>query len=515
MGRAPRPWVSKASSHRRRSAAAAQRGGDGGEPQLLGLMSEQLLQGLRSVAGAVATGGALLKEAQQTRPGMESFPPGPVGDVVLQLLADPVGCIGRLSRTYGGAVVIDDAANFVKEGTAFFPGSSLAGNGLLVSDGDMWRKQRQLSNPAFRQAAVRSYTAAMLGATTKMLQHKWRGKDTSPKMRSVYTEFNILTLEIIADAVFGTAIEETEAREVMDGIVTAFTYFGRRAATGFAIPEWLPTSENKEYQGAVKQLDGTVYRIIADRRAWLAEAAAQGEVEPQGLIDRLALSVDEAGVGMTDSELRDEIMTMMVAGQETSAILLTWVCALLAWHPDIQEKARWEVEGVLGGEAPQPASQLPFLEAILLETMRVLPPAYMIGRCAREDSALGEWRVPRGTTILVGCVLMHRDARYWDEDAGQFKPERWLDTSGSLAAGDWQKALSGMGANGAYLPFGGGPRNCIGTGFAMLETKLVMAQILQGFKLSPPPGAQEFPTPEAIITLRPPPELKLQIKPLR
>mmetsp|Transcript_22474 Transcript_22474/g.62331 ORF Transcript_22474/g.62331 Transcript_22474/m.62331 type:complete len:545 (+) Transcript_22474:187-1821(+) len=502
------------------------------QADIMSLASARMIQGLKDVAGAVTIAGSATRQLQRSRPGMENFPPGPVGDTVFQLLADPVGCIERLSRVYGGAVglqlggercvllsdpaliakvVVEDAAKFVKEGTAFFPGSSLAGNGLLVSDGDTWKRQRQLSNPAFRRSAVKSYARAMQAATERMASTKWGGEPGKAKILEVFPEFNVLTLEIIADAVFGSAIEEEEAMEVMTGIVTAFEYFGRRAATGFIIPEWLPTPENDNYNAAVQSLDKTVLRIIADRRAELSEG---NDPAAKGLIDQLLLTRDDSGEGMSDKELRDEIMTLMVAGQETSAILLTWACALLAWHPQAQAKVRAELDSALRGAPADSASELPYLEAVLLETMRVLPPAYMIGRCAKEDVELGGWAIPKGTSMLVGCVVMHRDPRWWGEDAHLFVPERWMARSGQLADGSWVKALSGMGSNGAYLPFGGGPRNCIGTGFAMMEAKLVMASVLQKFQIDPPSISSQFPKPEAIITLRPPSDLKLSLTPI-
>ncbi|KAI8472926.1 MAG: cytochrome P450 [Monoraphidium minutum] len=470
-------------------------------------------------------------------------------------------------------VLIDRADIFVKEGTAFFPGSALTGNGLLVSDGDVWRRQRRLSNPAFRRAAVEGYAGQMAVETQRLLrgplaaaaapQGYQGGGRGSPSPYSnysiagggggggvvdVYAEFNKLTLNITLAALFGlSADDEAEAAggrgaaagggvaaRVVAAVERAFAFFANRGAAAMVVPEWVPTPDNLEFGAAVRELDDLVYGIIRRRRAALrAAAAAQlaqqregtagaegggggggARAAPPDLLQGLLEAVDDDGSGLSDVALRDEAMTLLVAGQETSAILLGWAAALLAHHPAAQDAAAAEVAAALPPGRPPGAGDvaaLPRVTGVVLEALRLYSPAYMVGRCASADVELaGGYRLPRGTTVLVSPYLLHRDPNHWEEPL-RFKPERWDDLmrpSGDAAGGGggggypFAAALREMGPNGAYVPFGGGPRNCIGAGFAMIEAVLVLAALLQRYRLAPPPNAG-FPRPKALLTLRP------------
>ena len=237
------------------------------------------------------------------------------------------------------------------------------------------------------------------------------------------------------------------------------------------------------------------------------------------LLDRLLDAVDEEGDGggMDDASLRDELMTLMVAGQETSAILLSWCCAFLAEHPSVASACAAEAERILGAdgldgsESPRAAAEcyakLKYCEAVVYETMRLAPPAYMVGRCCAEDVTVAGYDLPKGTTVLVAPYLLHRDARKWERPL-EFDPDRWLE-KGEKA----EYPLRGMGPNGAYVPFGAGPRVCIGTGFAMMEATLLLAMVARGVDLRLKPGAPP-PKPRALITLRPEP-FELDVVPRR
>jgi cytochrome P450 len=297
-------------------------------------------------------------------------------------------------------VMIDRPQLFQKEGTAFFPNSSLAGNGLLVSDGDVWRRQRRLSNPAFRAAAVASYAHAMTEATSRLLDDRW----TDGVQRDVYADFNDLSLTIVTEALFGTGIEdESDQREIREAIAEAFDFFGRRASGGIAVPEWVPTPENLRFMAAVRRLDELVYALIARRRAHQAAQAAKGavieegehmaegsetvaaDIERYGLLDWLLAARDDDdggdGGGMSDTALRDEMNTLIIAGAETTAISLSFTCALLAQHPALAERVGREAEEVMGSRRRPVASDyaaLPLTQAVVLEVLRLLPPAYMV-----------------------------------------------------------------------------------------------------------------------------------------
>ncbi|KAL6746717.1 cytochrome P450 [Haematococcus lacustris] len=536
---------------------------------------------LSQIVGSAAEAGAGItaRARRLVEPPPAGFPPGPSGDQVAALLTDPLAFITAATAQFGPVVglllggervvlvadpgcakqvLVEKAEVFVKKGTAFFPGSSLAGNGLLVSDGEVWRRQRRLANPAFRRSAVEAYAAAMQGATAAMLRNQW----AEGGVRDVYLDFNQLTLCITLEALFGLAPTSTaqsafdpdqphqaeaqpqlgsaggstppDTELVVAAVAKAFEFFTKRAGAGLLLPEWLPTWDNLEYGAAVAQLDKVVYGLIGQRRALTrtvsspagaaggraAGVAADGAAGlgtpsghgavpgalPQDLLQSLLMAADEDGSGMSDTALRDELMTLLVAGQETSAILLAWAAALLAHNPDQQAAARGEVDSLLAGRAVAAADtrRLPLVEAVVLEALRLYSPAYLVGRCASEGVQLGGcWSLEAGTTVLVSPYLMHRDPAVWGQDALDFRPGRWSEWQHGAGSGGYMALLSGLGPNNSYLPFGGGPRNCVGTGFAMMEAILVIASLLQRYELAPVTRDAPFPLPKPLITLRP------------
>jgi cytochrome P450 len=506
-------------------------------------MQTAALEGVADVPAQLA------KQLQRAAaPPPQGFPPGPAGDAAVELGADPLAFIVKTQRDHGDVVglslagervvlvsdptvaadvMIDRAELFVKEGTAFFPGSSLAGEGLLVSDGDSWARQRRLSNPAFRKAAVETYANAMASAGLELLQNEWAARS----VRDVYEDFNDLTLRIVAEALFGADMRGTRAREINDAIKEAFEFFGKRSATGMIVPEWVPIPDNFAYNAAVTRLDKAVYSLIRERRERRVDGVDVLQTDRLDLLDRLLDAVDDGeggdGGGMDDVSLRDELMTLMVAGQETSAILLSWCCVNVASNPSCAVKLAEEANTVVGSnplrDLPNASHypRLKYAEAAVLETMRLQPPAYMVGRCCAEDVFLsgGKYSLPKGTTVLIAPYLLHNDARYWDAP-GEFRPERWLTPGGvpkkrAEVGGDEESlgdeselepmakgALKGMGPGGVYVPFGAGPRVCIGTGFAMMESTLLLAMVARAVDVRLRPGAPP-PKPRALITLRP------------
>jgi cytochrome P450 len=487
---------------------------------LFGATAARLSSSGNGLSTSIAASFTAATHALQPLP--PGFPPGPGTDVALELGADPLAFLTRSAATHGGAVgvklagarcvlvsdpvlaksvLVDNAEAFVKRGTAFFPGSALTGEGLLVSDGDVWKRQRRLSNPAFRAAAVASYATSMGNAAVAMTRDggAWASvlSGGGAVVRDVYADFNDLTLRIVATTLFGADVSGPAGAEVNAAIADAFTFFAQRVSSPVALlPEWLPTLDNVRFNAAVTRLDAAVYRIISQRRRLRRSRPADGQPD---LLDRLLSSVDEdSGAGMSDTQLRDELMTLLVAGQETSAILLTWACSLLAQHPDDMRALAAEADAVLGPHRAPDAgdyTRLPLTSAVVLETMRLMPPAYLVGRCAAVDVTLGPYRLPQGTTVLVSPYLLHRAPSTWGSDAGDFRPGRWAGVG--LA-----DALKGMGTHGAYIPFGAGPRNCIGTGFALMEAVLVLATLCRDVTFAVPQG-QPPPKAAALITLRP------------
>jgi cytochrome P450 len=251
----------------------------------------------------------------------------------------------------------------------------------------------------------------------------------------------------------------------------------------------------------VRRLDALIYTIIADRRA---QQQSPSGPKRGGLLEKLMAARDDGeegdGEGMSDQYLRDEMNTLIIAGAETTAISLAWVTSTLAQYPDIARQVAEESQRVLGpNRLPTAAdyAQLKYTQAVVLEVLRIRPPAYMVGRCCADDVELAGYTLQAGTTILISPYVIHRDPAYWVQP-DTFCPERFLTEDGEVVPG----ALSGMGPNGAYVPFGGGPRVCIGTGFAMMELVIVTAILLREYELAIPLG--EEPTkPQALITLRP------------
>ncbi|KAK9830754.1 hypothetical protein WJX74_005464 [Apatococcus lobatus] len=455
------------------------------------------------------------KLSRGLQPFPAGFPAGPSGDQALQLLADPLGYLDRITQQYGPVVglvlggeyvvVVADVAAartvlqdqtglFVKEGTAFLPGSSLAGNGLLVSDGPVWRRQRQLSNPAFRTAAVQAYAKAMAASAQRLVSETWQGS----RERDVYADFNALSLQITMEALFGVDLPPREGRQVTEAVKAAFDYFSQRGASSMVVPEWVPTPVNVQFNAAIITLNRLVYGMISQRRMQLR----QQPHPPVCLLEELITATDERGQGMEDEALRDELMTLLIAGQETAAIALTWTCAYLAHNPAAQDSIAAEVQQHLHGQPPSYSNirGLVGVESALLEGMRLKPPAFIVGRCVSRPTELASCRLPAGTTILVSPYILHRLPGRW-RDAAAFQPDRWhhqlQESSGAMGL------LPKLAATGAYLPFGAGPRSCIGTGFAMMEASIILAAILQRYQLKPSRVQPSFPTADPQITLRP------------
>jgi cytochrome P450 len=427
------------------------------------------------------------------------IPPGPKGHFLighmLLILRDPLDFPTRCARDYGDVVRLrfgrmvtyllshpehielvlrGNHRNFRKDkGTRLLSGA--LGQGLLTSEGDTWRRQRQLAQPAFQLDQVQKYGEVMVAYAQRLLQD-WRAGE----IRDVHADMMRLTLDVVARALFGTSVAgkaETVGR-VLDVVMTY--YAGLMA--WFPWLRWVPTPGNRRFRQAIHDLDAVIYETIAQRRA--------GGPVGEDLLCRLLTIRDEAGQGMTDRQLRDEVVTLFLAGHETTALALSYCFYLLATHPAAEARLTAELDEVLRGRPPTSAdvSRLRYTEWVVKESMRLYPPAPGIGREALSDCEIGGYYVPRGTQIGLMQWVVHRDPR-WFDDPEAFKPERWDN--------DLAKRLP----RGAYFPFGDGPRICIGNHFAMMETVLVLATILQRYRLELAPGykLELFPS----ITLRP------------
>jgi cytochrome P450 len=290
-----------------------------------------------------------------------------------------------------------------------------------------------------------------------------------------------ITLEIAAQTLFG-AEAATDAEEVRHALDHLQQNFVIRFNSLVPWPLWLPTPSNLNMRRAVRRLDAVLYRFIAERR--------RSGQHKNDLLSLLLHAQDEDGSRMTDRQVRDEAMTLFLAGHETTALALSWTWFLLAQHADAEERLAEEVRRVLGDRLPtlDDVPCLTWTEAVALEGMRLYPPAYVIGREALEDTAIRGFQVRRRTTVLMSQWVVQRDPRFFAHPL-EFRPQRWRDEA--------IKQLPKF----AYFPFGGGPRLCVGNTFAMMELVLVLATIAQRFRFTLAPGHDVTPT--ATFTLRP------------
>lgn len=358
------------------------------------------------------------------------------------------------------------------------------GNGLLTSEGDFWRRQRKLAQPAFNRDQIGRHSAMMVQLTQRMLE-EWQTGQT----RDAQEDMMRLTLEIAAKALFDADVtgESAGASAAMDFVMKAFT---ARLGKIAPIPEWFPTPLNLQLNRAVKQLEAIIFRMISDRRR---------TGEDRGDLLSMLLKAQDEGGGMTDAQLRDEAMTLFMAGHETTANTLAWVFWLLAEHPEAEAKLHAELDSVLGGRAPtmEDLPRLAYLDHVITETLRIYSTVWLLGREAIEPVTIAGHRIPKGWTIYMSQWIVHRDPR-WFDDPAEFRPERWAD--------GLMKRIPRY----AYFPFGGGPRLCIGNNFALMESALLLATIAGRFRLKLAPDANVVPLPT--MTLRPEFGVKVQIE---
>jgi cytochrome P450 len=296
-------------------------------------------------------------------------------------------------------------------------------------------------------------------------------------------EMMALTLDIAVRTLFGTTLPN-EAKQVGRAMTFLMRYSLGRARSPVNIPASWPTPKNRRANREYEFLDSLVYRIISERRA-------QGNsTQHTDLLSLLMGAMDEDGSQMTPQQLRDETMTIFLAGHETTALTLGWTWFLLSENRAAEARLHEELRGVLGGRAPEikDLERLPYLQAVVNEVLRLYPAAYLLARTSIAPSTMGGYELPTGSTILASQWVMQRDARYYD-DPDAFRPERWLD------------GLMGRLPAGAYFPFGDGPRRCIGQSFALMELALVTAAVAQHFRFRLVPGHPVVPEP--LVTLRP------------
>ncbi|WP_250292697.1 cytochrome P450 [Frankia sp. CiP1_Cm_nod1] len=425
------------------------------------------------------------------------------------LRADPLAGLVRLRQTHGPVVrlssrplsaflVADPDAiadvlvgshrsyrrGFVRRGpgsrgTAVQPLTMVLGQGLLTSSGELHRRQRRLMQPLFHHQRIFEY-GETFAAIADARAARWR----DGQRLDVHDEMIEMTLAMVTKTLFD-ADTDSDIVAVIRAAISENTVAARKALhAGFELLERLPLPSARRRRSSRQALDQVVYGLIERRR----REGAQG----QDLLSLLLSARDaDTGDGMDDTQVRDEALTIMLAGHETTANALTWTFHLLGRHPEVAAALRAELDSVLAGRCPTVADlpRLPFTDAVLNESMRLYPPVWAMSRYLVEDRVVGGYPLPAGSTLLLSQWVVHRDEKWWPEPE-RFDPERWI---GDRADPDRPRY--------AYFPFGGGPHQCIGNSFARTEGVLALATIARHWTFEPVPGLEI--TPEPLVTLRP------------
>jgi cytochrome P450 len=414
---------------------------------------------------------------------------------------DPLGFVARIAREYGDVVCItmgpfrayllhhpdhvkhvlqDNNQNYVK-GAIIARTKVLIGEGLFTSEGDFWRRQRRLAQPAFHRDRIAGFATTMVRRTAERLE-RWEAAALRGTPFDVAAEMNALTLTVAGETLFGRDLSG-EAGHAGAALRIALEVTARRAMSQVATPLWLPTARHRAFRRAVRTLDRLVYGVIA----------ARGDEPDRGgdLLGMLMAARDQdTGERMSPRQLRDEVMTFLLAGHETTAVALAWTWYLLAAHPTVAARTRREVLSVLGDREPtlDDLAALPLCRMVVEEAMRLYPPVWGIGRQAIAADEIGGWKIPAGTLVNLSPWVTHRHPDFWPAP-DTFEPERF------------RPGQERTRPRFAYFPFSGGPRLCIGEAFAMMEAQLIVAMVLQRYELTLVDGTRVEPEPT--LTIRP------------
>jgi len=436
-----------------------------------------------------------------------SLPPGPKGHFLFgtfgEYVRDPLGYLSQCAKEYGDIiyfpsvrftglrmyflnhpdyieeVLATKSYQFSKFRQGFGIIGQLLGNGIVTSEGDVWRHQRRLMQPAFHRERIAAYGNVMVAYTNRML-NRWQ----TGEIRDIHEDMMSLTLEIAAKTLFDADLAAEQAQELGDLLALSIHYFDQksRSLVLTLLPETIPIPYNVRSRRIVQRLDAIIYDIIQQRRD-------NGE-DKGDLLSMLLHAKYEDGSPMSDQQVRDEVMTLFLAGHDTTALAMTWTWYLLSQHPEVEAKLVEELRTVLDGREPTftDLPRLHYTDMVVKEAMRLYSPVWGMARIANTDCEIGGYPIKSGNIILISQWVMHRDSRYFDKPE-VFNPDRWAD------------GLAHRLPTYAYFPFGGGPRVCIGKSFAQMEAVLLLATIAQKFRLTLAPGQEITPWPA--FTLRP------------
>jgi cytochrome P450 len=461
---------------------------------------------------------------------VNKFPPGPTykmpGKLLRQFIHDPINTLSNISREFGDIsyfklghehvylinnpdyiekVLIYDHHNF-KKGKRLQTAKAVLGEGLVTSEGDLHKRQRRLIQPIFHPKQIMSYINTMTDFASR-IRDRWKDGDTV----DVSEEMMRLTLGIICKSVLNYDVE-SEAQEVGKALTTVRKYSKRlQSPIGHVLDKIPVLPAVKGAREAKKQLDSLIYQLIADRRRWEGDSD-NSKSHDQDLLSRLMQAQDLVSPNnnnqekMSDKQVRDEVMTIFIAGHETTANALTWTFYLLSQNQDVERKLHDEINSVLGdssdnsvGNRIPSANDIPklqYTEKVLRESMRLYPPVWTIGRYVENDYYVGEYTIPAGSSILMSQYVMHHNPKYYEEPE-QFNPDRWTE--------QFKTHLPRF----SYFPFGGGIRGCIGEPFAWIEGVIIIATIAQKWTMRLLPSQRIKLDPA--ITLRPRYGMKMKL----
>ena len=449
---------------------------------------------------AALTNGITRSEMSVAR---KQLAPGPRGHWLLgnlhEFRTDVLGLLSRSARTFGDVVrfrlgphvihllnhpdyvehvLQKNARNFDKQTRSARFIKSVTGDSLLTTNGEFWQRQRRLIQPAFHHQNIAGFAKPMTTATSAMLEN-WRGSAAKGEALDIASEMMRLTYTIVGRTLFSSDVG-VDAKTIENAMHVILPHAFGRLGRVFNWPDWVPTPQNNRFREAIRAIDGVVYRIIDQHRQ------TQGAGQPDRDLLSMLLRVrdPETGAGFSDLQLRNETITFLLAGHETTANALTWTFYLLSQHPEVEAQLQEEVSVQLSGRAPSLADlpRLRVTKRVIQESMRLYPPIWIIERRVIDDDTVGGFSLPGGSTVVIAPYALHRHPKFWDAP-DTFDPGRFAN-----------------GAPQAYIPFGAGPRFCIGSEFAMMEAQLITAMVAQSCSLRLVPGHRMEPL--AGITLR-------------
>ncbi len=436
--------------------------------------------------------------------------PGPTGQTMLgsfgAIRKNPLAYLDTIWRSYGDvvqfpvpkppsylvndpegvrSVLVTNARNYGKSTIQYSALSLVTGEGLLSADTAEWKRQRPMVQPAFHRETLTSIVAHVAAAAERIIDD-WNALPEGSVIDIDGTIMNA-ALEVVGHALFGSDLS-ADADVLTNATLDALDVVIARARVPISPPAWVPTPGNRKLSNSVAALDGAVHSML--------DARGIREM-PQDMLDLLITGRDDEGNSLTETEIRDQIVTFIVAGHETVASALTWTFALLAENPEVMRALQAEADAVLGGKAAQFADyqRLPYARAVIDETLRLYPPAWLITRNSLGDDVLGGYEVPNGSLIIMSPWLLHRHPEVW-VNPDRFDPQRFID---------------GAVDRSAFIPFGAGPRQCIGRDFAYVEAVLLLSSLVAHFDLEYPAGRQRPPA-VPLVTMRPSGGLHLRVR---